>query len=343
VHETEYLGPDLVSTFVRLTWECLNCGVLLDIVQHPFPKPDIYRHLKGDLTLKQICANLMTKKRNRLKKLGKQETLCSLPFEDYESMTSTQQFSFEKAIETERRWSNFNLEVCHICQGCHLGTMKRTTVELGHSGERQTMPICDSCADNHIKNISENRVIPYWIDKHGSRNVDVPQELRDMTFAEKQLIDLASAHMSLIHLKNGTLASRGHCVTVEQKKSELFLVLPRKPGDLDFLNVIRSGRSSDQEVYESIFKVRRQKVLDALYCLVEHNVLYKEYGVTIDPINLDFMVNEEVCTLPLNHSIETSEDNTPEDDDMGPSPDQTLMEELDKLEEMDLEVSGKRL
>jgi hypothetical protein len=61
----------------------------LDIVQHPFPKPDIYRHLNGDLTLKQICANLMTKKRNRLKRLGKKDTLCSLPFEEYESMTPT--------------------------------------------------------------------------------------------------------------------------------------------------------------------------------------------------------------------------------------------------------------
>jgi hypothetical protein len=96
VNETEDLGPDFASKFVRLKWECLKYCVLLDIVQHPFPKPDIYRHLKGYLTLKQIFANLMTKKRNRLKKLGKQETFCYLPFEEYESMTPTQQFSFEK-------------------------------------------------------------------------------------------------------------------------------------------------------------------------------------------------------------------------------------------------------
>jgi hypothetical protein len=149
--------------------------------------------------------------------------------------------------------------------------------------------------------------------------------------------------MSLIHLKDGTLGSRGHCVSVEQNISELFLVLPRKPGDLDFLHLIRSGRSSDQAVYERVFKVRRQKVLTALYWIVEHNVLYKEYGVTIDPSNLDWMGDEEVSTLPLSCSIETSEDNTPEDDDMAPAPDQTLMEELDKLEEVNLEVSGKRL
>jgi hypothetical protein len=141
----------------------------------------------------------------------------------------------------------------------------------------------------------------------------------------------------------GLWVQGGNYVSVEQKISELFLVLPRKPGDLDFLNVIRSGRSSNQEVYERVFKVRRQKVLAALYWLVEHNVLYKEYGVTIDPSNMDCMGDEEVCTPPLSCSIEKSEDNTPQDDDMGPAPDQALIEELDKLEEVDLEVSGKRL
>jgi hypothetical protein len=157
-------------------------------------------------------------------------------------MTPTQQISFEITIETERRWSNFNLEVCHICQGCHLGTMNRTIIEVGHSGERQTVTICDSCANNQIKNTSDNRVIPYWIDKYGSRHVVVTHELRDLTFAEKQLIALASAHMSLIRLKNGTLGSRGHFVSVEQKISELFLVLPRKQPHLSVWTDIHSSR-----------------------------------------------------------------------------------------------------
>jgi hypothetical protein len=99
VDETEYLGPDVASKCVRLKWECLKYVVSLDIVQHPFLKPDIYRHIKGDLTLKRICANMMTKKRNRSKKLGKQETFCYFPFEEYESMTPTQQFSLRKKLK----------------------------------------------------------------------------------------------------------------------------------------------------------------------------------------------------------------------------------------------------
>lgn len=168
----------------------------------------------------------------------------------------------------------------------------------------------------------------------------MPNELSCLTFAEKQLIALASAHMSLIHIKNGTLGSRGHCVSVEQKISELFLTLPRKPGDLNILHVRRSGRSSDHEVYEKIFKVRKDKVLAALYWLVKHNVLYQEYNVQIDPSNLDWMGDDDECTLPITCTIDTQDDDTPEDDDMGPSPDQTLMGQLDKKEDMDFEVSG---
>jgi hypothetical protein len=108
-------------------------------------------------------------------------------------------------------------------------------------------------------------VIPYWLDRHGTIHKNVPGELNDLTFAEKQLIALASSHMSLIHLKNGTLGSRGHCVSIEQKISELFTTLPRKPGGLNLLNVRRSGRSSDNDIYERVFKVRKDKVLAALY------------------------------------------------------------------------------
>jgi hypothetical protein len=93
-------------------------------------------------------------------------------------------------------------------------------------------------------------VIAYWLDKHGTIHTNVPGELNDLTFSEKQLIALACSHMSLIHLKNGTLGSRGHCISVEHKISELFTAFPRKPGDLNLLNVRRSGRSSDNEVYE---------------------------------------------------------------------------------------------
>jgi hypothetical protein len=106
---------------------------------------------------------------------------------------------------------------------------------------------------------------------------------------------------------------------------KLFLILPRDPRDLNIFNVRWSGRSSDQEVYEKIFKVRRNKVLAALYWFVEHTVLFQECKVIIDPSNLDWTGDD---------------DEIPEDDDLGPSPDQTLMDHIVKIEGVDFEVSG---
>jgi hypothetical protein len=53
--------------------------------------------------------------------------------------------------------------------------------------------------------------------------------------------------------------------------------------------VRRYGRFSDQEVYENVFKVRRNKVLAALYWLVEHTFMYQEYKVVVDLSKLDWM------------------------------------------------------
>jgi hypothetical protein len=162
-------------------------------------------------------------------------------------------------------------------------------VEFGHTTKREQNPICGRFANNPARNTAHNWVILYWLDGNGTIDMNVARELSDITFFEKQLIALASSRMSLIHINNVTLGPRGHCVSAEQKISELFTTPPRKPGDLNVLNVRRSGRSSDHEVYKNIFKVRKDKALTALYWLVKHNILYQEYDAVIDPSNIDWM------------------------------------------------------
>jgi hypothetical protein len=109
---------------------------------------------------------------------------------------------------------------------------------------------------------------------HSSYHTTVPGEFCVLTFADKQHIDVASSHMYLIHLKNVTLGARGHCVEVEQEIPTLFRILSIDPKYIIILNVRRSGRSSDQEVYEKIPKVlRKQNILADLCWLMEHKVL----------------------------------------------------------------------
>jgi hypothetical protein len=64
--------------------------------------------------------------------------------------------------------------------------------------------------------------------------------------------------------------------------------------------------------------------------------MYQEYGVVIDPSNLDWMGHENECILPISCTIQTDQDGIFEDDDMGPSAIHTLMEKLDRMEELDL-------
>jgi hypothetical protein len=145
------------------------------VLQYHFPKPLLYKQLKKNLPLHQIVTTISRQKIRHLKKHGKQEPLCAMPLDEYELMTSTEQFSFEKAIEAEQRWSKLSLGVCHLCNGCHLTKMSRVMVEFGHTTKRQHKPMCGSCARNPARNTAHNRVIPYWLDRHGTIHTDVPR------------------------------------------------------------------------------------------------------------------------------------------------------------------------
>jgi hypothetical protein len=165
-------------------------------------------------------------------------------------VTSTQQFSFEKAIKAEQRWSKLSLDVCHVCDGWHLTKMRKTMAEFGHTTQRQQKIVCGICDNIPLRNTAQICVIMYWMDRHETIHTDVPRELSDLTFAEKQLIALATSHMMLINLNNDMVhwGPGGHCVSIEQKISELFTTLPRKPCDLNLLNVRRLDRSSNHDV-----------------------------------------------------------------------------------------------
>jgi hypothetical protein len=68
--EEEELTPDVMQRYTRLKWECLTTGVSLAALQHPFPKPILYKQLKENLSLHQIVIALSRQKTRHLKKPG---------------------------------------------------------------------------------------------------------------------------------------------------------------------------------------------------------------------------------------------------------------------------------
>ena len=174
------------------------------------------------------------------------------------------------------------------------------------------------------------------------KRITVPQQLQELTFAEKQLIALATSHMNLVHLKNGTLGSTGHVVALEQNISDIAITLPRLPSEVNIVTVVRKGMNSKQEVFEKMFKVRKQKVIYALEWLVKHNTLYREYAVTIDESRLDWMGTQAEAVIPVINEVEldSADDNGDDDGDLGPSPTQTLTDVVHNTTS-EFEVSGK--
>jgi hypothetical protein len=73
--EEEELTPDFMQCYTWLKWECLTTGVSLAVLQHPFPKPILYKQLKENFSLHQIVIALSRQKTKHLKKHGQQEPL----------------------------------------------------------------------------------------------------------------------------------------------------------------------------------------------------------------------------------------------------------------------------
>jgi hypothetical protein len=97
--EEEELTPDFMQCYTQLKWEYLTTGVLLAVLQHPFPKPIIYKQLKENLSFHLIIIALLRQKTRHPKKHGRQEPICAISLDEYALMTNAQQFVFEKAIE----------------------------------------------------------------------------------------------------------------------------------------------------------------------------------------------------------------------------------------------------
>ena len=75
----------------------------------------------------------------------------------------------------------------------------------------------------------------------------------------------------------GTMSYKGHVVTLPHNVQKIVDILPHSPTELPILVFEASGRN-DRSLH---FKVRRQKVLDALLWLKKNNVLYQDVGLRI--------------------------------------------------------------
>jgi hypothetical protein len=136
-----------------------------------------------------------------------------------------------------------------------------------------------------------NYALPTWhtVNDDGETVVhyDIPEELADLTLAEKLLIQRLSPIIPLVHLKHGVYGSRGHVCTYPKDIGPICNVLPRLPKDVEIVKVVRTYTGRDGKPKSRGFNVRREKVLRALKWLKKHNPIYQD--IEIQASNLNWM------------------------------------------------------
>ena len=180
--------------------------------------------------------------------------------------------------------------------------------------------LCDKCKsldkDYYLKNDS----LPVWYargDRNQEPNFNVPNELSDLSTAEKLLIQRVCLFVPLVHIVNGTLGIKGHSCAFEQDIKELASVLPKRRDEVDMITVEQFIRSEigSEHFRKKNFRVRRSKVLAALRWLKENNVLCRD--ITIEESNLDWMGPSGEGYL---HKGTLVDDDVVPDEDLGPVP-----------------------
>jgi len=180
---------------------------------------------------------------------------------------------------------------CDVCMGRFLGE------------KHQNGKICKKCLQSkHAKDqrhyhLLKNNYLPVWKDDNDEIRYDIPSQLKGLTLGEKLIIQKYSAILPLVHIYKGRLGNRGNSVSFNKDLDNTCEVLPRLRADI--IIVVKQYIDGKTSILKSQqFKIRRQKVINALKWLKKYHVGYKD--VTIKESNLDWVGETGVGHLNRN-------------------------------------------
>ena len=265
--------------------------------------------------------SLVTKMKRRYKdnKTNKVSLGIQLPvqfFPDPESGLQPQSYAersfFEEALCFEYTCRTCNYKVCEECMENKL--VDSDCIDADHNN----VHVCKACKNRGNSELGyylRKNLQPVWyetdefgnvaIDAEGKSTVhyEVPDELSDLTMAEKLSIRRYATYVPSLHMKNGSLKLRGHCVAFPQNISEICNELPRKKDAI--ITMIRHicNRDNNAVTLEHL-KIRKNKVLNALRWLKKHHKFYKDIHIVEE--NLDWVGShrESYFEYPTTGSIE---------------------------------------
>ena len=196
---------------------------------------------------------------------------------------------FQHVMEFESKMLRTNNVNCYHC--------RETFIDIVMDDLIAKKYICNGCKNNTMtrKYFEENNWDPIWIDDDKTKHYDIPPELQNLRLAEKMLIQRVSPCIPVVHIKNGVLGLKGHCIAFPQDITSICKELPRVKCHLvRFIRHYGTKKDGITSKFQSL-TVRRKKVLDALYWLQKFNHLY--HDLIINPSNLDWMKGQDEAEL----------------------------------------------
>lgn len=249
---------------------------------------------KVNVIIKTRCIN-NTKKRKQRNKEEKQAKRAKSGTSKFLSDEEKQ----KSILFFEHLCKSINHNHCHVCH--------RVAINLEMSCETN---VCKECHNSNYTKESylKENMLPIWRDKSGNVHYEEPCIMKDLSNAEKLLIQKLSIFVPLHHIRNGTYGIKGHVCCFPQNVMSVCDVLPRLPDDVTIVKFVKMyEKDIGGNVAVKEFKVRKWKVISVLKWLKEHHSEYSD--IVIQERNLDWMGDESEkqlpCTVDLNvHNID---------------------------------------
>ena len=217
--------------------------------------------------------------------------------DEFDNITNREFIQREQTVLFEHKMNSIHLHVCRTCL--------EYEILFDRSNARKEYDVCDKCKSKKIDYIKENRQ-PVWYEYNadGSKVCDdnnipipqynIPEELSNLTMAEKLLIRRCCPFIPSVHLKEGILGIKGHCICFPQDVNEVCTILPQLKCQV--VKYIREIGNTDSSRHRwEMLRVNRGRVLRALRWLKIHNSEYAD--IVIDETNLEWMKGRQECSI----------------------------------------------
>ena len=136
---------------------------------------------------------------------------------------------------------------------------------------------CLTCKTNKMNSscFLKKNLQPIWRNDKNTVQYHVPEQLKGLTLYEELLIQKSAPYIPIIHLYNGSLGLKGHCIVFERESQGDINKLPRCETDVVCFNRQYGTKEGGREQKQMSITAKRDVLMNALNFLNKRHDSYK--------------------------------------------------------------------